>query len=198
MKYTKKIVLFISLISLTYLFTSCSASVSLTSWKDPNYKGPGFSKILVMAVYKDLAFRKAYETQVANSLKEAGVQAVTSMSVLSPDTKYTNKELDDIFTQNSVDGLLTLKYTGTTVTKILHPGYTYYQYYYNAYEVIRQPGYIEKHRSVNVECSLFSTSGGKAVWIAQTKTSNYTSLNDLASSLASEITDNLKADGVIK
>jgi hypothetical protein len=192
------ILLYSLIITLTYFFTSCAASVSLTSWKDPNFKGPAFSRVLVMAVIKDLTVKKAFETEAVNSLKDAGIPAITSMSIMAPNTKYTNQELDDLFKNNNVDGLLILRYKGTKVTEIYHPGISYYQYYYDAYGLMGAPGYIEKHKTVLVQCSLFSISTGKAVWVADTKTQNYRSLDNLSSSLGDKITDDLKQEGIIK
>ena len=76
--------------------------------------------------------------------------------------------------------------------------YPYYQYYYDGEAVLTSPSYIERHRIANVECSLFFTALGNAVWVAETKTSNFVSLNDLASSLADNVTQDLINKKVVK
>ena len=197
MEKIKKTFLLFSLITISIYFYSCSASVQLTSWKDPNSAGVKFSKIMVIAVVKDLAYKKAYEYETVKSLKEAGVNAVPSMEVFSPNKDYTEKEMIDIVNKNNINGVLTLKYTGTKIQKIVYGGMSYYQYYYDGESVLTSPSYVEQHKIANVECSLFSTSSGNAVWIAETKTSNYVSLKDLASSLADNVTADMVNEKII-
>ena len=118
----KKIILFFTAISISIYFYSCSAFVQMTSWKDPNSTGTKFSKIMVIAVVKDLAYKKAYEYETVKSLKEAGVNAIPSMEVFSPNEDYSEKEMIDIVKNNNIDGVLTLKYTGTKISQIVYGG----------------------------------------------------------------------------
>jgi cellobiose-specific phosphotransferase system component IIB len=191
----KKFIYFIILIPLSVFLASCSASTSLTSWKDPYY-GKKVSKICVFTLVKDLEVRKAFETQIKESLGNVGVPAVTSMSILAPKVKYTNEEMQKIFEDHYIDGILTLSYRGTKETRVHYNGF--YDWYDWGWGYMYSPGYTEVYRSVKVDASLYSVSTGKEIWIATTRTQNYWSLDDLAASLGDELATNLRYDGVVK
>jgi hypothetical protein len=190
MKNIKETLFLLLLIFTSTLFLSCSASVDLTYWKDPNYKGTKFSKIMVLAIVKNLEYKKALEYKVASSLKEAGLNAVPSMELMSPESDYSQDEMIGIMSKNSIDGILTLKYTGSKLRKQYYSG-GFYDYYYGGRGYWGTPGYIEYYKEVRIECRLFPPTLDNSIWIATTKTTNYTGLNNLASSLGDAITKNL-------
>jgi cellobiose-specific phosphotransferase system component IIB len=191
----KKLIFFIILLPLSSILLSCSASTTLTSWKDPYY-AKKVSKICVFTLIKDIEVRKTFETEIAYSLKQIGVPAITSMSILAPKVKYTNEQMQKMFEDHNVDAILTLKYSGTKETTVHYSGF--YDWYSWGWGYMYSPGYTEVYRSVKVGCTLFSVSSGKEIWIASTRTENYWSLDDLASSLGDELAYNLHADKMVK
>ena len=191
----RKIVYLVILLPLSSLFLSCSASTTLTSWKDPYYTNK-VSRICVFTLIKDIEVKKTFETEIVNSLKQIGVPAITSMSILAPKEKYTNEQMQKMFEDHNVDAILTLKYTGTKETQVHYNGF--YDWYSWGWGYMYSPGYTEVYRSVKVDCSLFSVATGKEIWIASTRTQNYWSLDDLASSLGDELAYNLQADKMVK
>ena len=160
MKTIKNIIILISITAVISLFYSCLHRLN-DGMQGPGYSGVKFKKIMVLAVVKDLAYKKAYEYNVVNSLKEADVNAIPSMDIFAPNKDYTEKEMIDLVNKNNIDGILTLKYTGTKIKTTVYGGYSYYQYYYDGEAYLNSPSYVEKHKIVNVECSLFSASSGK-------------------------------------
>jgi len=192
---SKKLIYLIVLLPLSAILFSCSASTTLTSWKDPYYTNR-VSKVCVFTLIKDIEVRKAFETQIAHSLRQIGVPAITSMSILAPKEKYTNDQLQKMFENHNVDAILTIKYAGTKETRVHYSGF--YDWYNCGWGYMYSPGYTEVYRSVKVDCSLFSVSTAKEIWIASTRTQNYWSLEDLASSLGDELAYNLKADKMVK
>lgn len=195
MRKYKKLIFFIALIPLSLYIYSCSASTNVSSWKDPYYTGK-VSKICVFTLIKDIGVRKAFETQIAHSLKQIGVPAITSMSILAPKVKYTNDQLQKMFEDHGVDAVLTLRYAGTKETTVHYSGF--YDWYNWGYGYIYSPGYTEVFRSVKVDASLFSVSTAREIWIATTRTHNYWSIDDLASSLGDELAYNLQVDKIVR
>jgi hypothetical protein len=184
---------FFFVISSSILF-SCTAPTYLTNWKDANYNKK-FSKVLVVALIKDLEFRKAYEENVAYAFNEVGVKASKSLNLLPYGEEISKAELDRVVTEGKYDGLLILKYQGTKTTDVSYNS-SYYDYYSNWYS--GYPGYVERYQTVKMEAILFSVEKKKPVWAGQTKTLNPWSADDLSRSVADEIIINLKEEKLIK
>lgn len=183
-------------ILILFIIESCSAPTYVTSWSDPNFKGKNVKKVLVIALVNDLDYRKAYEDALVKELKSDGVNALRSLEVLNFTKKYTDEEFGKLLNDGNYDGLLTVKYVDTDVKKRIHPSVTFFDYYWGT--VYRYPAYVEKHKTVKMEVSLFSPHSRTPIWYATTKTYDAYGIDDLASSLADEITVNLSESGFIK
>jgi len=182
----------------TFLIESCSAPTTVTSWSDPVFKGKQFKKILVLALVKNFDFRKAYENQIALNLTKEGVNAVNSVTVFNFEKKDSAEELGKSLQDGNYDGLLIVKYLETDVNKRIHPAVSFYDYYWGGISVFSRPGYYESHKTVKMEVSLFSPQSKTPVWYATTKTWDASGIDDLSSSLAKEVTADIKESGFIK
>ena len=143
----------IVLVFLTVIY-SCSNIKVLASWKGENVNDIKDNKILVIARTDDNQARIAFESEIANKLKENGMNATTSFSVLPTKVKigkgvteeqkvafrnFLNTEgYDGIVLSVIKDEQETTKtysdggyYAGATVP--FYPGYYngFYSYYYN-------------------------------------------------------------------
>lgn len=78
--------LFSAIIILT-IFSSCSNIKVLASWKADNVDDIRDNKILVIARTDDNQARIAFENEIAKSLKDRGINATTSFSVLPTKVK---------------------------------------------------------------------------------------------------------------
>ncbi len=197
MKTIKLFFGFILIIFFSFLSIYCTAPTSITTWKDPSFTGK-FKKILVVALVKDLEFRKAYEENLAYELSREGIFSTTSLYLLSYSNKISKKELEQVLIDGKYDGLLAVKYKGTKTSKIYYQSYSYYDYYNNWSNDISAPGYVENFKTVLVEATLFSVQKNKAVWVGAAKTYDARSAGELAFSLAAEVIANLKDDNMIK
>jgi hypothetical protein len=184
---------FLFVISSSILF-SCTAPTYLTNWRDATYNKQ-FKKILVVALIKDLEFRKAYEENMTYAFKEAKVTANISLNLLPYSEEVSKADLDRLVTDGKYDGLLIMKYEGTKTTDVVYNS-SYYDYYWNWYS--GYPGYVERHKTVKMETILFSVEKKKPVWAGQTKTTNAWSADELTQSVANEIIANLKEEKLIK
>lgn len=195
MKKKKVLINLILLAFFSTLIISCTAPTDLTSWKDANYNKQ-FSKILVVALIKDLDYRKAYENQLVSSLKLEGVNASASLPLLPYSEAVSKKDLEKLVDEGKYDGLMILKYKGTKTTDVIRS--SYYDYYNDWYGYQRGPAYIERHQTVKMENILFSVEKKKAVWAGQTKTRNAWNAEELAKSVSDEIIISLREEKLIK
>ena len=195
MKKKKYLVILLLMVFFSSIFVSCTAPTDLTSWKDATYNKK-FSKILVVALIKDLEFRKAYENQLTSALKLEGVTAATSLTLLPYNEAISKADLEKLVVDGKYDGLMILKYQGTKTTDVVRT--TYYDYYWNWYDYQRGPAYIEQHKTVKMENILFSVEKKKPVWAGQTKTHNAWNADELAKSVSDEIIISLKEERLIK
>lgn len=185
----------IILLTVPFIFFSCTASTDLVNWRDASYNKK-FKKILVVALIKDMEFRKAYEGVVSQSLLADSVSASSSLNLLSYGSQISKSELDKVLIDGKYDGLMIMKYEGTKTTDIVRTNY--YDYYGSWYNYQSGPAYIERHKTVNMETILFSVEKKKPVWAGQSKTRDAYSPYDLAQSVADEIVLNLKQEKLIK
>ena len=189
--------IFIGLSTLiTFILVSCSASVHMTYYKDTDFNGK-FSRIMVLGIIKDQDYRKAYENEIVKSLQSTGNDAVPGLSVFSSGVDYTENEAADMISKNQIDGILTLKYTKAKNTVVFPKG-TFYNYFHDGFEVLKNSNYTEDDTTLNVACTLFDVKTGKAVWISTTRTSGYYNLHNMGSTLGDAITKNLRESKLIK
>lgn len=194
MKKLKILSGFFLFVIFSFVLSSCTAPTYITNWRDANYTGQ-FKKVLVVALIKDLEFRKAYENNLVSVLKENGVTGVASLNQLPYDKQISKSELEKVVTDGGYDGLLIMQYQGTKTTNEIN--YSYYDYYSRWYS--GYPGtYIESHKTVKMESRLFSADKKKPVWVGQTKTIDAYSAGELAKSVADEIVANLQSENLIK
>jgi len=179
--YASKIAGLILIIFLLALVV-CSTMTITGQWKDLNYKGGPFKKYIVIGLFKKLSARGAIENTITEALKKNGVDAIGSLTVLTPDREINrnDKDLDNFLHVLGIDGILIVKMTGIQRSEKYVPGQSYYtqipgvpfygpymSYYYNYYQPVSTPGYMEDFISVLVECSLFENANNKLVWRAE-------------------------------
>lgn len=170
---------------------SCTAPTNLTNWRDASYTKK-FNKVLVVALIKDLEFRKAYEGYVSQGFLDEGITSKGSLNLLPFESKISKAELEKVLIDGKYDGLLLMKYKGSSEENRVYNYYDYYDGWYSS------PVYIEKHKTVLMESALFSVDKKKLVWVGESKTRYAYSADMLASSVADEIILNLKDENLIK
>lgn len=177
---------------------SCSTETTLFTWKSPEAKFDSLKNILVMGLIKDIEYRDAYEKGITTSLESNGIKCTPALSVLSPAKKYTDEELQQIITNKGFNGIMFLKYQGTKVDKTTSSGKTYTKYYKRFVNSTSSKRYIEEHKTVFMEISLFDASSGEVIWMGSAKTIDVDSPQELAESLSQELIKGLRKDGVIQ
>jgi hypothetical protein len=173
---------FFTLIACLVAIYSCKTMNLTGEWKDNAYKGGPLKKYIVIGLYKNLSTRQTIESSIQEALKKNGVDAINSLSVLTPDRVISknDKDLDDFMHLLKIDGILIIRQTGTQKKEKYIQGSSYnsaipgvpfngpyMSYYYNYYQTVSTPGYYEDFVSEIIECTLFENSSNKLVWRAE-------------------------------
>ena len=69
------------------LLTFCSSTKSTSVWKDDTYSGGPLKKVLVVGVFENSEKKRMFEEAFVREFKGKGVEAVSSVSTLSPHEK---------------------------------------------------------------------------------------------------------------
>lgn len=131
----------------SFLIFSCGPSVSVTdSWKAPDIADSRSDHFLVMARVDDMVGRQRFEQEIANKLREGGMDAAESylrFPELNLNTKMSPAEIDQLEEKLAREGINGIVLTvikdvktevRTTSSGGYHAGYyPYFDGYYGAY-----------------------------------------------------------------
>jgi hypothetical protein len=110
-------------IGLIGLVFSCSPSTKLEkSWADPSFnasKMKPFSKVLVVAPFKDATSQRVAEDKIVLSIKNAN--AIPSYSYLKP-TDLDQKAIEEKLIKEGFDGVILMRLKDVTQTTSYTPG----------------------------------------------------------------------------
>ena len=152
----------------------------------------------MLALVKDLEYKTSLESKLVSDLKKAGIKSVKSLDVMSPLEKYSKDDLDTLLQRNNFDGLLTVNYKGFVLEKENRNGIKYYKYYKRFFKPVKRKGNILTHRTVVLESILFSVNSENNVWVASTKTEDFSGAEDLANSVSEVLINDLIKNKLIK
>ena len=187
----------LALVLSSLMISSCSAPTYLSSWRDPNFKGK-INKVMVVALVKDFNYRKSYEYRIAAMLERAGKGVEASIDIFGVEEIPTAEKIISELENGKFDALLVVKYAGSKTYTSVYPYYgSFSGWYYGGYNYLYSPGYIETHRSVSTEAMLYTEYSEKAVWYGNMQTINAYSIYDLTNSLAEQIIEDLKNNGLV-
>lgn len=184
----------------------------MTGFKDPEFKGINFKKIMVVAMFSDLANRKTFEDEVVSAFDDEGYKAVSSLTIFSPTRDYTNEEFATKLSDNQIEGVLILSLQDAYSTQSYVPENKQYNtkgqgtllgdyyYYKSTTKVETTGGYYVSKPVVNFESALFATENSKLAWIATstTKGNAFAKIGNLAASLGRNIIENLIEEGLVR
>ena len=151
------------------------------TWKNSNYPGGTFKKILVLALNGKAANRAEFEDELVAALTRPGEQARPSYEYMPrPDLTPINKDdLRDLLNERKFDALVVARITQKDEKTTYIPGQvytpfpyygTFYGYYGALAPMIYSPGYVESEREARVEVNFYSTAkpDGELVWTGTT------------------------------
>ena len=178
----------ISLLCSFLLLTGCQTTEVLNTWRADS-RDEKFSDVLVIAIFKEPAYRNIVEQRLVEVLQAQGVEA-ESASILYPREGPMDQDIiDGMVARSSADSVIIVRLVDTRKETVYTPGTTYipggyggrysmgyYGYYGGGYTVMSTPGYSTEYNIATVETTLFSTASNQRVWSTITETTE-TSVN---------------------
>lgn len=186
-----------------WLAASCSSQSQLRSWHDPKYQPTGFKKIFVLMRHDDLTLRQKFEEAVAAKFIANGVDAVSSLQVISATDKRTREQLESSFDSLGIDAIMIIRQTGETDVQEYVPETTYFNVYENAFKEkqvsrVKEGGYWQTAGVVySTQTNLFANSTDHLVWQGQSQTAYDGDIESAIGSYVSEVIKDLVKQGLL-
>ena len=189
------------------LLSGCQTTEVLNTWSDEP-QTQKFSKVLVIAVFKERVYRDLLEQKLVAALQADGIDAEAA-SNLFPDADVMDEAMTDTaLKQAGADSVMVIRLVDTRQEVVYTPGTTYvpggyggrysmgyYGYYGGGYSVISTPGYTTEYNISTAETTVFSAASNKRVWSTLTETTE-TSVNSAINSYIKVIGKSVKASGL--
>jgi hypothetical protein len=169
------------LLALIFLLTSCASTKTIETWKDDQFKGPAFKKIMVVSLIKRADTRQRIEDEFAGQLNSRGVNSVTCYSCIPDIQDLTREEIVKAAIKNGVEGVLVveLRQAGTRVESVSGGGAPNFVAESTGIDSILIPAepssvspLFKSDEVVTMSTRLFDAGTGKLVWFSNTETVN--------------------------
>lgn len=180
------------------------------SWKNPNFTGGPFKKIVVLALNGKATNRMEFEDQLVAAISRPGQKAHPSYEYIArPDaTPIDMKDLRELVREQKIDAIVVARLTKRETKTTYVPGETYtpypfyntfYGYYSNFYPVIYTPGYMQSEKIAQVEVNFYATvpPDGELVWTGTTNTFEASSAMKRIKELVKVVSKELEKQNII-
>ena len=194
------------------LLSGCMGTKFSATWKDPEYSGKSYKKVLVVALSDNAAARGTVEDETTHLLQVKGINGVSGSDILPADRNAIPKDkevLKEKLTKGGYEAVLTVGLIdvkeethyvqGSGYYNPMSYGYygSFYGYYPHMYGAVYQPGYYSSSTVVYLETNLWDVSTGKLMWSGQSKSSDVGSVDKLANSYARSVVSELTGKGLL-
>jgi hypothetical protein len=183
----------------------------VTSWKNPEYAGSRFHKILVLGMSVKPGVRADFEDALSKLVTRDGVEAVPGNTILlrPEDTKLDINYLKAQIREFKIDAVIVSRLVKVETNVIYVPGemytlpYPYYRsfygYYGAVYPVVYSPDYLREDKTVRVETNVYDTRtpDGAIVWTGTSDTFNPSSADKAIDGVSKLIVKELQKEGIL-
>ncbi len=203
------LILVITLSAVTSQFAN--SSKMMMSWKNPNFTGKKFHRVLALGLSDQTGIRADFEDVLAAQLSATGVEAIPGSAILlRPEgTQFDLNYLKTQIRENKIDTVVVSRLikVENTVTYIPGTPYapfpyynTFYGYYGAVYPMVYSPDYLREDKKVRIETNLYviSPEGGEFVWTGVTDTFNPSKVHKAINGLVKLVIKQMQTDGVLQ
>jgi hypothetical protein len=184
---------------------SCGSGGGASTWKDPEYTGEPFSKVMVFVRAERLDNRRSFENSITSQLLDRGYAAVTSLSILSPEIKKRYEGLEADLEREGIDAILVAEPLGSTDLEERTEGSTYYEMYssYHDTRTMRRtgqavPGTVTKIGTLyHTRTSLYQNRNDHLVWQTEFDLTYYGDMDATAREFASLLVGYIDGSGLL-
>jgi len=207
---TSPIIMAITLLLLVAT-AGCGPSVRLTaSWYDANEPPARFSKILVLAIGKDLYKRQLAEGAIRDELRKHGFVARSSIEDFGPSFGQNDDSIGmrSAILDRGFDAALTVRVVSVDEHDRWMPGTTYYGpigyyrgfygYYYRVWGYYANPGYQVTDVRVLLESNCYRIATGTLLWSGQSEAFTRNPTPETAVRYAKNVVEDLLRKRVIQ
>jgi hypothetical protein len=167
----------LALAASAFLLWGCASTQLVNAWKESRYEGPPLSKILVIGVTKQSAVRRIFEDVFVEALRNRGVEATPSYTVISDDGEVPKARLAQAVEQSGADGVLMMRLVKVDRQTQIYPGsyagapfMGFYGFYSSAWLGFYDPPQVYTYDVVTSETSLFEARSDRMLWSGTTET----------------------------
>jgi hypothetical protein len=178
------------------------------SWKNPEYSGKPFKKVLLIGMSANSARRDDFEDALSQALAKPGLEVISGNSLLlRPGSKLDLDYLRMQIRENKIDGVVLSRLVSVKTDYSYFPGAAYfdpyyrsfYGYYSTLYPVVYSPGYLVADTKVRIETNIYATTppDGELVWTGTSDTVDPNSAAKVIKSVVKLLTVELSAGNVL-
>ncbi len=207
----KRSSLILALILTVAPFASGKSTKLVASWKNPEYSGPRFHRILVLGMSAKPGVRADFEDALSKLVASNGVEAIPGNTILlrPEDTKLDLNYLKTQVKTFKIDAVIVSRlvkvekqttYIPGSAYAVPYPYYSsFYGYYGAVYPVVYSPDYLREDTTVRVETNVYAvTSGeGELVWTGVSDTFNPRSATKAIEGVSKLIVKELQKEGIL-
>jgi hypothetical protein len=183
----------------------------VASWKNPEYSGPHFHRILVLGMSANPGVRADFEDALSKLVTRDGPEAIPGNTILLRpegthlDLNYLKIQIKDF----KIDAVIVSRLIKVETTTTYIPGQAYvapypyyrsfYGYYGAVYPVVYSPDYLRQDKTVRVETNVYATAtpDGELVWTGVSDTFNPSSADKAIDSLSKLLVKELQKESVL-
>jgi hypothetical protein len=183
----------------------------VASWKNPEYSGPRFHRILVLGMSAKPGVRADFEDALSKLVARDGLEAVPGNTILlrpegtELDMNYLKTQIKEFKVDAVIVSRLVKVETKTTYIPgqayvVPYPYYrSFYGYYGTLYPVVYSPDYLSEDTIVRVETSVYATKtpDGELVWTGISDTFNPRSADKAIDGVSKLLVKELQKEGVL-
>jgi hypothetical protein len=188
----------------------CKSTKLITKWKNPDYAGQRFHKILVIGMSNNPATRSDFEDALSLKIARNGIEAVPGNSILlRPDT--SNLDLDYLRAQireNDIDAVVVSRLVKVDKDVTYIPGQNYvapygyrsfYGYYGVAYQQVYTPDYLREDTTVRIETNLYAATppDGELIWTGTSDTFNPKSAHKVIDAIVKLVVEEMEKEAIL-
>lgn len=183
----------------------------VASWKNPEYSGPRFHRILVLGMSANPGVRADFEDALSKLVARDGVEAIPGNTILLR-PEGTQLDLNYLKTQvkaSKIDAVIVSRLIKVETSTTYIPGQAYvvpypyyrsfYGYYGAVYPVVYSPDYLRQDKTVRVETNVYATATpeGELVWTGVSDTFNPSSADKAIDGLSKLLVKELQKESVL-
>jgi hypothetical protein len=194
MKRTVNSVICAAALVVASALAGCASTKMESTWRDPTVGQLTFKRVLVIALARDPAIRRAAEDELVQRITTA--QAVPSYTVV-PDAELNSHEAVRNRAQASgFDGVVVMRVAAVDKEATWVPGMTGPYYAFGGWAAY-DPGHVVVDTYVRVETNVYSVPGDRLVWASASRTVNPSSVRGLVGDTTRAVAKAMKSEGLI-